>query len=33
VRVEFLDFLRGEIMFKSVEELKKQIKKDISRVL
>ena len=29
--VEFLNFIRGEKKFKSIEELKKQIKKDVKQ--
>ncbi len=32
VRVEFLDFIRNEIKFNSIEELKNQIAKDINKV-
>ncbi|MDD5772919.1 MAG: bifunctional riboflavin kinase/FAD synthetase [bacterium] len=32
IKVEFLKFIRGEIIFKSQEELKAQIKKDIEKI-
>ncbi|WP_457567389.1 riboflavin biosynthesis protein RibF [Desulfurobacterium sp.] len=33
LKIEFINFIRGEKRFKSVEELKKQIKLDVDRIL